>query len=134
AARQRRRGLTELQVTEADIVDRPKRSRDRCQAVKPLESVMHAQVEYICDGQAADLDGQHLVVEAGAVTGRALDGDVRQVLNIEVDVPEAAAGRALPLAGVEREMAGLPPSAPGVVRRGEQAADVVERSGVGRRC
>jgi hypothetical protein len=42
------------------------------------------------------------------MTGRALDGDVRQVLNVEVQVPETAAGRALALAGVEREVTGLP--------------------------
>ena len=66
-----------------------------------------------------------------AVAGRALDGDVGQVLDVEVNVAEPAAGRALPLPGVEREMPWLPAPAPGVRGVGEQATDLVERPGVG---
>ena len=61
------------------------------------------------------------------MTSRALDGDVGQVLDVEVDVPEPTAGRALARAGVEREMTGLPAPPPRVTGVGEYAADVIER-------
>ena len=44
------------------------------------------------------------------------DGDVGQVLDVEVDVAQPAAGRALALAGVEREVPGLPSAAAGRTR------------------
>src|ERR1700722_17080044 len=94
---------------------------------------MHAQGEYVGDGQAVDPDRQGGVVEAGAVAGRALDGDVGQVLDVEVYVAEPEAGRALSLAGVEREVAGFPAPPAGVAGLGEYPADLVERPGVGRR-
>jgi hypothetical protein len=68
------------------------------------------------------------------VAGRALHGDVRQVLDVEVNVTEAAAGRALALASIEREVARPEAPSPGVRRLGEQPADLVERPAVGRRC
>jgi hypothetical protein len=67
-----------------------------------------AQAEHVGYGQAVDPDGQSGVVEAGAVAGRAADGDVGQVLDVEVDVAQPAAGGALSLAGIEREVPGLP--------------------------
>src|SRR5262249_42475656 len=88
--------------------------------------------EYVGHGQAVHLDGQGGVVEAGAVAGWAADGDVGQVLDVEVDVAEPAAGGALAFAGVEREVAGLPAPPPGVGGIGEHAADLVERPGEGR--
>jgi hypothetical protein len=36
---------------------------------------MHAQAEHVGYGQAVDPDGQGGVIKAGAVAGRALDGD-----------------------------------------------------------
>ncbi len=81
---------------------------------EPLDGVVHAQAEHVGYGHAFDPDREDRVVEARAVAGRALDGDVGQVLDVEVQVPETAAGRALALAGVEREVAGLPAPAPGV--------------------
>jgi len=71
------------------------------------QGVLHAQAEHVGDRQAVDLDGQRGVVEPGAVAGRALDGDVGQVLDVEVDVTQPEAGRALALARVEREVPGL---------------------------
>ena len=132
AAGQGRRGLAEPQVTQSDLADRPQRRGDRGPVGEPLQGVVHAQAEHVGDGQAVDPDGQGGVVEAGAVAGRALDGDVGQVLDVEVDVAEPAAGRALALAGVEREVPGLPAPPPGVRGLGEHAADLVERPGVGR--
>src|SRR5262249_54205411 len=114
AAGQGRRGLAEPQVTQADLVDGPQRRGDRGPAGEPLQGVVHAQAEYVGHGQAVHLDGQGGVVEAGAVAGWAADGDVGQVLDVEVDVAEPAAGGALAFAGVEREVAGLPAPPPGV--------------------
>jgi hypothetical protein len=68
------------------------------------------------------------------VAGWAADGDVGQILDVEVDVAQPAAGRALALAGVEREVPGLPAPPPGVRGLGEYPADLVERAGVGRGC
>src|SRR5207237_6103129 len=133
AAGQGRRGLAEPQVTQSDLADGPQRRGDRGPAGQPFQGVVHAQAEHVGDGQAVDPDGQGGVVEAGAVAGRALDGDVGQVLDVEVDVAEPEAGRALSLAGVEREVTGLPVPVPGVRGLGEHAADLVERPGVGRR-
>ena len=84
--------------------------------------------------QAVDSGGQGGVVEAGAVAGWAADSDVGQVLDVEVDVAQSTAGRALALAGVEREVPGLPAPPAGVGGLGEYPADLVERAGVGRGC
>ena len=132
AAGQRRRGLAEPQVTQADLVDGPQGRGDRGPAGEPLQGVVHAQAEHVGYGQAVDRRGQGGVVEAGAVAGGAADGDVGQVLDVEVDVAEPAAGRALALTGVEREVSGLPAPAPGVRGFGEHAADLVKRPAVGR--
>src|SRR5690348_7214819 len=98
---------------------------------KPLEGVLHAEAEHVGDGQAVHPDGEGGVVETGAVAGRTLDGDVGQVLDVEVDVAEPEAGRALALASVEREVPGFPAPPPGVRGLGEHAADLVESPGVG---
>jgi hypothetical protein len=127
-------GLAEPQVTQADLVDRPQRRGDRGPVGEPLQGVVDSQVEHVGYGQAVDPDGQGGVVEAGAVAGRAADGDVGQVLDVEVDVAQPAAGGALALAGIEREVPGLPAPPPGVRGLGEHPADLVERPGVGRGC
>src|SRR6185436_4384455 len=134
ATGQGRRRLAEPQVTQADLADRPQRRGDRGPAGEPFQSVIHAQAQYVGHGQAVDPDGQGGVVEAGAVAGRAGDGDVGQVLDVEVDVAQPAAGRALALAGVERKVPGLPAPPPGVHGLGEYPADLVERAGVRRGC
>ncbi len=95
AAGQRRRRLAQPQVAQADLADRPQRGGDRGPAGEPLQGVVHAQAEHVGYGQAVDPGGQGGVVEARAVAGRAADGDVGQVLDVEVDVAEPAAGGAL---------------------------------------
>src|SRR6266516_1509819 len=127
-------GLAEPQVAQADVADGPQRRGDRGPAGEPVQGVVHAEAEHVGYGQAVDLDGQGGVVEAGAVAGRAADGDVGQILDVEVDVAEPAAGGALALAGVEREVPGLPAPPPRVGGLGEQPADLAERPGVGRGC
>jgi hypothetical protein len=127
-------GLAEPQVIQADLVDRAQRRGDRGPVGEPLQGVVDAQAEHVGYGQAVDPDGQGGVVEAGAVAGRAADGDVGQVLDVKVDVAQPAAGGALALAGIEREVPGLPAPPPGVRGLGERPADLVERPGVGRGC
>ena len=112
AAGQRRRRLAQPQVTEADLVDGPQRPRRSVPGRRSAPGRRARSGQHVGDGQAVDPDVQRGVVEAGAVAGRALDGDVRQVLDVEVDVAEPPAGRALALAGVEGEVAGLPAPAP----------------------
>ena len=108
AAGQRRGGLAESQVAQADLVDGPQRRDDRSPVAEPVQGVAHGQREDVGYGLAVDPDGEGGVVEAGAPAGRARDGDVGQVLDVEIDVAEPATGRALSLAGVEREVPGLP--------------------------
>jgi len=55
------------------------------------------------------------VIEASAVAGRAQNGDVRQVLHVEVNVTKPSAGRTLAFMSIEREAPGLP-AAPHVNR------------------
>jgi len=107
-ARQGRRGLAEAQVAEADLADRPERGDHRLVVSEPVQGIGHAQGEHVGDRHAVDGHGQRGVVVTGAVAGRALHGDVGQVLDVEVDVAEPVAGRALALARVEREVPGLP--------------------------
>jgi hypothetical protein len=134
AAGQGRRGLAEPQVAQPDLVDGPQRRRDRGPVGEPVQGLGHGQAKDVGDRHAVDPDRQRVVVEAGAVAGRALDGDIGQVLDVQVDPAEPAAGRALPFAGVEGEMPGLPAPAPGVGGLGEHAADLVERPRIGRGC
>ena len=134
AARKRRRGLTQPKVAEANLVDRPQGRRDWRPVSKLLEGVGNAEAKYVGNGQAVDLGGERGVSKPGPVAGGALDADVGQVLDIQVNVTEPPAGRALALAGVEREVPGLPAPAPSVGGTGENPADLVERPGVSRRC
>src|ERR1700733_6674497 len=128
-----RRGPAEPQVAQPPLVHGPQRPGDRRLLREPAQGVVDGQAENIEDGEPVDADAEGRVVEPGAVTGRALDVDVGQVLHVQVDAAEAPAGRALALAGVEREVPGLPLPAPGGRRAGVQAADGVEGPRVGGR-
>jgi hypothetical protein len=57
AAGQRRRGLAEPQVAQADLVDGPQRRGDRGLVGEPLQGLVHAQAEHVGYGQAVDPDG-----------------------------------------------------------------------------
>ena len=124
-------GSPSRRYPETDLFDGLQRGCDRDPLSKSGQGVVHAQAEHVGNVQPVDPDGQGGVVEAGAPAGRALDADVGQVLDVEVDVAKAAAGGALPLAGVEREVPRLPAPPPGVGGVGEQAANMVERPRVG---
>ena len=92
---------------------------------------MHTQAKHVGNVQPVYPDGHGGVVEAGAAAGGALDADIGQVLDVQVDVAEAAAGGALSLACVEREVPRFPAPPPGVGGLGEEAANMVERPRVG---
>jgi hypothetical protein len=130
----RRRRLAEPQVTEANLSDRPQGGGYRSPVGETLQCVTDAQAEHIGNGQAIDPHSEDGVREAGAATGGALDGDVWKVLDVEVNVAEPAARRALALARVEREVPRLSAPAPAIRGTGENSADLVERPGVGGGC
>ena len=94
------------------------------------KGIVDAQRKHVSNSQAVDADREAGVVEPGPVAGWARDGDIREVLDVEVNVGEAAARRALALPGIEREMPGFPAPPTGVRGFGKNAADLVERSRV----
>src|SRR5262249_60442089 len=123
AAGQGRRGLAQPQVSEADLTDGPQRRGDGSPAGELLQGVVHAQAESVGYGQAVDADGERGVIEAGAMAGLARDGYVGQVLDVEVNVSQPAAGGALSLTSVEREVPGLPAPPASVCGGGAHTAE-----------
>ena len=133
AARQRRRGLPEADVAEADVVERLQPAADLRDVLEELDGLLDRHVEHVGDRLALEADLERLAVVALAVALLARDVDVRQEVHLDLDLAVAAADLAAPALDVEREAAGLVAARPRLLRLGEQVADDVEQPGVRRR-
>ena len=129
-AGQRREGLAEREVAEADVgeplEDLVRGGRARLALVEEVERLGHRHGEHLGDVAPTEpvLEHRRLEAPALALLARRLDG--RHDAELGVDDPGAVAGRAGAL-GVGAEERGLD-----AVGLGERLADRLEQSGVGR--
>ena len=132
AARERRRRLRQREVAEAEVEQRLERGGDAAVIAEEPRHLGGGQVERVGDREAAAADLQHLGTEAPAVAGAAAHEGVRQELQLDLLVAGALADRAGAGRGVEREGGRLEPALLGLGRRGEDLAQRLEHTHVGR--
>ena len=133
AAGERRRGLAEAHVVEADVVQRLQPARDLRDVREELERLLDRHLEHVGDRLALEADVERLAVVALAVALLARHVDVGQEVHLDLDLAVAAADLAAAALDVEGEAAGLVAARPRLLRLGEQLADLVEEPDVGRR-
>ena len=105
AAAQRRRRLAELDVAEADVLQRPQLVGDRREVLEQRQRLVDGQVEHVGDRLAAVLDLERLAVVAPALALLARHVDVGQEVHLDGDDAVALARLAAPALDVEREAA-----------------------------
>ena len=131
AARQRREGLAETQVAEADVVEslenRACGGHGRVALGEEVEGLVHREVEDLADVEPAVGVDEHRGVVPLALAVLAGGGDSREDRELGVDDAGAVAGGASAF-GVGTEECGFD-----VIRLGECLADGLEQTGVGGR-
>ena len=133
AAGERRRGLAELDVVEADVVQGLEHRRDLGDVGEVLERLLHVHVEHVADALALEPDVQRLAVEPLALADRAGDPDVGEKVHLEPVGAVALAGLAAAAGHVEAEPARLVAPGLGLGQLRVEVADLVEQLDVGRR-
>ena len=133
AARERRRRLAELDVVEADVVQRlqpPAQLRD---LGEEGERLLDRHLEHVRDRLALEAHLQRLLVVAVPVAGLAGHVDVGQEVHLDLDRPVALARLAAAAADVEGEAARLVAAHLRLGRERVELADVREQVDVGGR-
>jgi len=125
--------LTELEVIEADVVQRLQQVIDLLDVLEVLERLLHVHVEHLGDALPLEPDLQRLLAEPPPLADRARHPDVGEEIHLQL-------GRAVPLArlaaaplDVEAEPARLEPPAFRVRQLRVQVADQIEQLDVRRR-
>ena len=126
-------GLSQRDVSEADIHQRPKQALERWDVGEHLQRLLHAKVKNLRDVQPLEPDVERLPVVASPLALLANHEHVREEVHLDDLGALALACLAAPALDVERK-----PSRPvaaylGLLDHGEDAADVVEDLGVRRR-
>ena len=103
---ERRRGLTEMDVAKADVVERPQLCLARRDVGEEREAFLHGHLEDIGDRLALVADLERLAVVPLPAADLARNVHVRQELHLDLDDPVAGAGLAPAAFHVEREAAG----------------------------
>src|SRR5262249_34365657 len=107
AAGKRRRRLAELDVSEADVLQRSQLVGDAGKVLEQRQRLVDREIEDVGDRFAAILDLERLAVVAPALALLARDVDVGQEMHLDGDDAVALAGLAPPALDVEREASGL---------------------------
>ena len=106
AAGERRRGLPEVDVSEADVVERAQLGlRDR-DVLEELQRLLDGHLEDVGDALALVVDLQRLAVVALAAADLARHVHVREELHLDLDDPVARTRLAASASHVEREATG----------------------------
>ena len=132
-ARQRRRGLPESHVPEADVEERLELPCDRRLVLEELERLLDRHVEDLGDVLVLERDVERVAVVAGALAHLARHVHVGQEVHLDLDRAVALARLAPPAFHVEREPAGLIAAHLRFLCACEQRADLVEHARVRRR-
>ena len=133
AAGERRRRLAELDVAEADVVERLEQPRDARDVGEELDRLLDAHVEHVGDVLALVADLERLAVVALAVADLAGHVDVGQEVHLDLELAVALAGLAAAALDVEAEAPGLVAAQLALRGLREELADLVEDAGVGGR-
>src|SRR5579875_296729 len=105
AARQRRRRLADMDVAQADALERRQLLADRRHRREECRAFLDRHVEHVGDALALEPDFERLAIVALALADVALDVDVGQEVHFDLDDAVALAGLAAPAFDVERETA-----------------------------
>ena len=133
ATRQRGRGLAQLDIPQAHVVEGPEHPGDGGNVFEDLQRFLHVQVEHVGDGMTLVLHLQGLPVEPLALADGTGNPHVRQEIHLHPGRAVALAGLAPAAPHVEAESAGFVAAHPGLRCFGEEGADRVEDLRVGRR-
>src|SRR6185312_2473842 len=131
AARQRRCGLAEAKVAEANLLELPEGLTELFLAWEESNRFVDGELQHIVDALAVQSDLEHLRLEAAAAAVVARDVDVRHEQHFYLQMACALAGFAAAAAHVEAERAGCVAAFPRERLVGEDTADLVERFDVG---
>src|SRR6476659_4039776 len=132
AARQRRRLLADMDVAEADALQRLELVADRRYRLEQICGLLHRHVEHVGDRLVLELDLQRLAVVALALAHVAGNVDVGQKVHLDLDHAVALASLAAPTLDVEGEAAWLVAAHLGLRQLGEPFADRRKGAGIGR--
>src|SRR5262245_3524094 len=133
AARQCRRRLTELDVAEPDLAQRPEFIRNRRKILNECERLIDGEIENFGDRLAAILDFERLAVVPPSLALLASNVNIRQEVHLDRDHAVALARLAAAALHVEGEAARFVAARAGVGQHGEQLANEREKTGVSRR-
>src|SRR5262245_29013412 len=131
AARQRRRLLADMDIAEADALQRLELVADRGHGLEQLCRFLDRHVEHVGDRLVLELDLERLAVVALALAHVAGDVDVGQKVHLDLDHAVALAGLAAAALDVEGEAAWLVAAHLGFGELGEPFADRREGAGIG---
>ena len=87
AAGERRRGLPESEVVEADVAERLQDAADLRDVGEQFGRLADGHVEHVADRPPAELDGQRLRVVSPATARLALDPHVREEVHLDAPLP-----------------------------------------------
>src|SRR5690606_31001244 len=107
AAGQRGRLLADMDIAEADALQRGEDVADTRHRLEEIGGLVDRHVENVGDGFLLEGDFQRLAVVALALAGVAGDIDVGQEVHLDLDDAVALTGLAAAALDVEREAAGL---------------------------
>ncbi len=130
---QRRRGLTQLDVSEADALQRAQLVGDGRKVFEQRQCLIDRQLEHVRDRLAAILNVERLAVVAPALALLARDVHIGQKVHLDRNHAVALAAFAAPAFHVEREAARPEPAGLRLGQHGEQLANEREQARVGGR-
>ena len=127
-ARQRRRRLSELDVAEADFLERAQLVRDRRHVLEQRKRLIDGEVQHVGDRFAAIANLERLAVVPPSFALLTRDVHVRQEVHRDRDDTVALARFAAPAFHVEREAARLEAALAGIGQHREQLANEREEA------
>ena len=133
AAGERGRGLAELDVVEAHVVQGLEHGRDLGDVGEVLERLLNVHVEHVADALALEPDVQGLAVEPLPLADRAGHPDVGQEVHLQAVGAVTLAGLAPAAGNVEAEPARLVAPGAGLGQLRVEVANLVQQLDVGGR-
>jgi hypothetical protein len=124
--------LAEFQIVQAGVVQRLQRTLDFGEARKEFDGFLDRQVEHLGDVLFPIPNVKRFAIESRAAAGFATDKGGREKIHFQLDGAGPLAFGAAALRAVEGESAGGVTPHPGFGRLGEERADVVEETDIGR--
>src|SRR5439155_4901485 len=131
AARERGRRLAEMNVPQADALERLDLAPERRDRAQEIERLLDRHLEHVCDRAALVLHLERLAIVAPPVAQVAADEDIGQEVHLDLLEPVALAALAAPALHVEREPPRAVAAHLGLRELREQVADEAERAGGG---